>query len=69
MLPVSTTHALALARAEEVQRTVTRAWLREPAPARTAWLTSAVSALTRPLHREAASATRRAPSSPAACCA
>jgi len=68
MLPTSTTHALALARTEEVQRRLTRTWLREPAPAHTAWLASAASALTRPLRHEARTA-RTAPASPTACCA
>jgi hypothetical protein len=68
MLPTSTTHALALARTEEVRRKATRSWLREPAPAHTAWLASAVSALTRPLHHESRAARTR-PASPAACCA
>jgi hypothetical protein len=68
MLPVSTTHALALARTEEVRRKAARSWLREPAPAHTTWLASTLSALTRPLHHEAHEA-RTAPASPAACCA
>ncbi|MGZ4687973.1 hypothetical protein [Oryzihumus sp.] len=68
MLPTSTTHALALARTDEVQRRTTRSWLRENAPAHTAWLASAVSALTRPLHQEPRAA-RTAPVSPTACCA
>ena len=68
MLPVSTTHALALARAEEVRRTAARSWLREPAPAHTAWFASALSALSRPLHHETQEA-RTVPASPAACCA
>lgn len=69
MLPVSTTHALAIARTEEVRRTTTRSWLREPAPAHTAWLASTLSALTRPLHHEPTGTTRTDPASPAACCA
>ena len=68
MLPVSTTHALAIARTEEVRRMTARSWLREPAPAHTAWLASAASALTRPLRHEARTA-RTMPASPTACCA
>ena len=69
MLPMSPTHALAIARDEEVQRETTPSWLREPAPAHTAWLVSALSALTHPLRHEATGATRTESGSSAVCCA
>lgn len=68
MLPVSPTHALAIARAEEVQRRAERAYLSSTEAAAPSRITTALRTLTRPLQDEARAA-RTAPTSPAACCA
>ena len=70
MLPVSTTHALVVARAQEVQRKVERARLTSPSTEAPGRLTSALLALSHHLTRQVpAPARASSASSTAPCCA
>ena len=70
MLPVSPTHALAIARAEEVQRRTERAYLSSTQAAAPSHVTTALRTLSRRLRRPVPAPARTASASSAAvCCA